>query len=268
MEPPPAIVIATRDRAASLTATLERLARLPERPEVVVVDNGSRDATVAVALGAGARVVALGTDRGAAARNVGARLVDAPLVAFADDDSWWAPGALATVARRFAAAPQLGLVAARVLVGDAERLDPVCAAMERGPRDALGHAVHGFVACGAVVRREAFLAAGGFHPRFGIGGEEELLARRLTARGLRVRHQPDVVAHHHPSPARDRQARRQREVRNELWTRWLLDGPRGAAAATGRALWAARRDDAAARGTVQGLVGLPWVARERLAHGP
>jgi hypothetical protein len=34
------VVIATRDRRASLLATLERLAALPERPPVVVVDNG------------------------------------------------------------------------------------------------------------------------------------------------------------------------------------------------------------------------------------
>jgi N-acetylglucosaminyl-diphospho-decaprenol L-rhamnosyltransferase len=35
--------------------------------------------------------------------------------------------------------------------------------------------VLGFVACGAVVRRSAFLEADGFHPRFEVGGEESIL---------------------------------------------------------------------------------------------
>ena len=42
------VVIATRNRGPELGRTLERLARLPERPPVVVVDNGSEDGTVAM----------------------------------------------------------------------------------------------------------------------------------------------------------------------------------------------------------------------------
>ena len=34
----------------------------------------------------------------------------------------------------------------------------------------------GFLACGAVARRSAVLACGGFHERYGFGGEEQLLA--------------------------------------------------------------------------------------------
>lgn len=258
------IVIATRDRATTLAGTLQRLAAHSGDPPVVVVDNGSSDATAQVARSAGAVVVELGEDRGAAARTIGARALATPLVAFADDDSWWAPGALAQAAERFARAPRLGLLAGRVLVGPERRLDPVCAAMRRAPRDALGHAVFGFVACGAVVRRDALLQTGGFHPRFGIGGEEELLAQRLLAAGWLLRHAPEIVALHHPSPARDRAARRRREVRNELWTRWLVDPPREALHATARSLRAAARDGATARGAAAALGGAPWVVRERL----
>src|SRR5512135_2103047 len=42
---PVTVVIATRNRAQELGHTLERLAGLPERPPVVVVDNSSRDGT-------------------------------------------------------------------------------------------------------------------------------------------------------------------------------------------------------------------------------
>src|SRR4051812_16581987 len=44
-DPRVTIVIATMNRRESLLKTLRRLTELPERPAVVVVDNGSRDGT-------------------------------------------------------------------------------------------------------------------------------------------------------------------------------------------------------------------------------
>src|SRR5215207_6683861 len=112
------VVIATRDRAHELERTLRELAALPERPEVIVVDNGSRDGTPARAARAhpGARVIALGANHGAAARNAGVEASSGRYVAFCDDDSCWAPGALARAAALLDAHPQIGLLAARVLV--------------------------------------------------------------------------------------------------------------------------------------------------------
>ncbi|WP_040905829.1 glycosyltransferase family 2 protein, partial [Streptomyces griseoflavus] len=39
------VVIATRDRRDRLAVTLSRLRELPERPEILVVDNASTDGT-------------------------------------------------------------------------------------------------------------------------------------------------------------------------------------------------------------------------------
>ena len=50
-DPAPAgltVVIATRDRRSELSRTLDRLSELPERPPVIVVDNGSSDGTAAM----------------------------------------------------------------------------------------------------------------------------------------------------------------------------------------------------------------------------
>jgi N-acetylglucosaminyl-diphospho-decaprenol L-rhamnosyltransferase len=60
-------------------------------------------------------------------------------------------------------------VAARILVGPEERTDPVTALMADSPlpraEDAPGPSVLGFLACSAVLRREAFLqVGGGFSP--------------------------------------------------------------------------------------------------------
>ncbi|WP_131763980.1 glycosyltransferase family 2 protein, partial [Actinomadura fibrosa] len=215
------VVVATRDRAEELRGSL----RKHEAP-VIVVDNASGDATPDVAAEAGARVLRLPDNRGAAARNTGAEHADTPYIAFADDDSWWAPGALRRAVEILDAHPRTALLAARVLVGPEERTEAVseemaCAPLGR-PADLPGPAVLGFLACSAIVRRDAFLAAGGFSDVLHFAGEEELLALDLAAAGWGLAYVPELVVHHHPSRSgRDPSARRRREARNRLLTAWL-----------------------------------------------
>ena len=161
MDPRIAVVVITRDRPHELQRTLTRLRALPEAPEIVVVDNGSArpGASAVAAAGSPVRVIALPENLGARARNIGVAAVRTPYVAFADDDSWWAPGALARAADALDADPRLALVNGRILVGDEQREDPNCAAMARSPLPRApgqqGHALLSFIACGAVVRRRA-----------------------------------------------------------------------------------------------------------------
>jgi GT2 family glycosyltransferase len=262
------VVIATRDRRDTLLATLDRLAALDESPPVVLVDNGSTDGTpVAVARRhPGVRIRSLGYNAGSAARNEGVRASHTELVAFCDDDSWWAPGALAKAARVFAAHPRLGLLAARIVVEPSGLLDPTCELMRRSPISSpagcAGPPVLGFVACGAIVRRRAFLEAGGFHPRVGIGGEEELLALDLAAAGWELAYVDAVTAHHQPASHGRRGARVARELRNGLWTAWLRRRASGALSSTAALSLAALRERRPG-GLIQALGGLPWVLRER-----
>ena len=196
---------------------------------------------------------------------------DAPYVAFADDDSWWAPGAAIRAADVLDAFPRLGLVAGRILVGDEERDDTTSAEMARSPlgaRDCLpGPRILGFVACGAVVRRSAFLGVGGFHPRLQTYGEETLLAVDLTAAGWLLAYVDDVVAHHHPAPERDHELRRRVEARNRLWFSWLRRPFAAALGATVPVVRAAVRDPATRLGTLDALRGARWVVRERRPVG-
>jgi GT2 family glycosyltransferase len=269
-----AIVIATRNRRESLLRTIARLAELPERPAVIVVDNASSDGTAAAVApsGGASRVVALGRNLGAGARTIGARASDAPYIAFSDDDSWWAPGALRRAADLLDAHPRLGLIAARVLVGEELREDPVCRLMADSPLPAgdggPGVPVLGFVACGAVVRRAAFLEAGGFEPRLGVGGEEELLAIDMADAGWRLAYHSDVVAHHHPAPRDDDGAARRRvQARNALWCAWLRRPAPRAAAITGRTAVAALRDPVTRAGAAEAIARGAWVARRRRVVG-
>jgi len=127
------------------------------------------------------------------------------VVAFADDDSWWAPGSLAAAATIFEQHPRVGLLHGRVLVEPGGHLDPVCLQMGAGPvEDGLpGPSIIGHLGCGAVVRRSAYLDAGGYSEVLGFGGEEALLALDLAAGGWAQCYVETLVAHHAPSTQRD-----------------------------------------------------------------
>ena len=56
----------------------------------------------------GTELIALRRNRGAWALNLGVLRARTPLIALADDDSWWAPGALAAAAAVLAASPGVG----------------------------------------------------------------------------------------------------------------------------------------------------------------
>jgi GT2 family glycosyltransferase len=188
-------------------------------------------------------------------------------VAFSDDDSWWARGALTRAADHFDAHPRLAVLAARVLVGPTDRLDPVCAAMAASPLprppDLPGPSVLGFVACGAVVRRDPFLGAGGFPSNYGVGGEEAPLALALAGAGWGLAYVADVVAHHHPSPSRTPYPRAVRQHRNDLWTAWSRLPVVDAVLTTTRLLGRPRHDPAMRAGAWAAIRGMGPVLRER-----
>ena len=213
------VVVMTRNRWPDLQRSLPR----HEAP-VILVDNGSTDGTPERVRREFPHVdvVALDRNHGSGARNIGVERAGTPYVAFADDDSWWAPGALAEAVGVLDAHPRLAVLAGRMLVGEDERPDPVCELMADSPlgteNDLPGPSVLGFLACGVVVRREAYLAAGGFDDVVFFMGEEERLSLDLATLGWGQAYVDRVVAHHHPSPSRDSVKRKARAARNRLLT--------------------------------------------------
>ena len=268
-EPRVAVVVVTRNRISDLLTTLGHLEALPERPKIVVVDNASSDGTARAVRQRhpDVEVVPLGENLGGAGRNVGVSRVDAPYVAFSDDDSWWAPGSLTRAADILDRHPRLALLAGRIMVGPQEKEDPICAEMATGPlpaeSDMPGPPVLGFLACAAVARRSAYLEAGGFDPRLLIGGEEELLAADLAAAGWGLAYVGEVVAHHHPSSVRDGSERKRSGIRNDLWFTWLRRPLPTAVRHTLPVARAALRDADVRAGLITALKALPWVLRRR-----
>ena len=258
------VVMLTHDRADRTLRGLSELTALPEGPPIVVVDNASSDGTVEAVRREfpSVEVVALDENLGAAGRNLGVEHVDTPYVAFSDDDSWWAPGALARAAEAFDRHPRLGAIHARILVGYDEREDPICGELRGSPLPGdpslPGTPLLGFLACAVIFRREAFEAVGGFERSVTIGGEEEWLACDLAGAGWEIRYLDDVVAHHDPprraGAAAD--ARRRVGLRNALWFNWLR---RPASSALRRTLHLARtvpRDRVSALAVADSVRGL------------
>ncbi|MCW2869009.1 glycosyltransferase [Actinacidiphila oryziradicis] len=272
------VVVITRDRRDDLLHTLGLLAALPERPPVTVVDNGSADGTAQAvrARHPAVRLLTPGRNLGAVGRNLAAREVTTPYLAFCDDDSWWEPGSLAGAADLLDAHKGVASVTARILVHPRSDLpvapvepyeDPVIAELRHSPIPAPGWlpgpALGSFLAAATVLRTDAFRAAGGFSPRLWLGGEEELLAADLAALGWWLLYADELTAHHCPSPHRDPTLRRRHGIRNTLWFSWLRRSAPAALRRTVRLAATVPRDTVSVRAFAEAAAGLPWVLRER-----
>jgi GT2 family glycosyltransferase len=270
LEPDISVVVITYNRRPELTRTLTRLTALPERPAVYVVDNGSRDGTAAMVRDhfPSVTVLTAGRNLGAAARNLGVAAAPTPYVAFCDDDTWWAPGALSRAVAALEAYPEIAVLTGRIVVEPSGAEDPICIDMRTSPLRTAGKPLPGprlisFLAGASVIRRRAFLAAGGFEPRLLIGGEEELLAAELLTDGWAIIYLPDVEVHHYPSTARDPHLRRRQGIRNTLWFTWLRRPWTSAVARSATIVRSLPRDRVSAAAILDACRGAPWVLRQR-----
>ncbi|WP_406725701.1 glycosyltransferase [Streptomyces sp. GD-15H] len=263
------VVVITHNRRDELLRTLGELARLPERPPVIVTDNGSTDGTARAVAARHPEVTLLrpGRNLGAVGRNVAVRRAATPYVAFCDDDTWWEPGSLRRAATLLDTRPRLAAVTARIVVEPSGTEDPVVAELREsplpGPDWLPGPALGSFLAAATVMRTDAFLSAGGFHPGLWLGGEEELLATDLQRRGWWLCYAEDLTIHHAASTARNATERRMLGVRNTLWFTWLRRPVVPALLRTGHLLRTVPRDMASVRAVLRAASGLPWVLAQR-----
>ena len=128
-------MVITRNRREELFRTLGRLAALPERPPVIVVDNGSDDGTPVAVRRAHPQMLLIAARRnlGAVGRNLAVRRVSTPYVAFCDDDTWWEPGSLRLAADALDRHPDVASVTARIVVQPAGTEDPIVPELAQSP---------------------------------------------------------------------------------------------------------------------------------------
>ncbi|GAA4718034.1 Glycosyltransferase, GT2 family [Promicromonospora umidemergens] len=268
------VVVITHNRRDEVLGALARLRELPEQPRVLVVDNASHDGTADAIRSQHpwAELVASPTNLGAVGRNVGVDRLHTPYVAFCDDDTWWEPGSLREAADVLQAHPRAAVLTGRIIVEPRGQEDPIVAELRHSPvptaADLPGPALGSFLAGASVVRRDAFRAIGGFHPRIWLGGEEELLAADLSVAGWELCFLETIAIHHHPSKVRDPHRRRRDGIRNTLWFIWLRRPLPAALRRTWNVLRSLPRDRVSAAGIWHALRGASWVLRERTPLPP
>jgi hypothetical protein len=196
------VVVPARNAAATLAQCLCAIRNATAvsgvDAELIVSDNGSSDETISIARLHGARVIKVLDAPVAAVRNRGALQALAPLVGFVDADHevslGWIESALAALA-------EPGVAAA-----GAEYRAPSPATWVQRTYDALRRRsprrcdVSWLPSGNLVVRRDAFLAVGGFDESLETC-EDVDLCRRLLSGGHRVVADPALASVHHGDPA-------------------------------------------------------------------
>jgi GT2 family glycosyltransferase len=291
-----AVVIPSWNSVGLLPDCLASLRSQGIELETLVVDNGSKDGTVAYLEREGVPHLALPENVGfAQAMNLGAARVRAEAILALNADTVLEPGAIATLAAALAADTGLGGVQPRILQLEGEARDPAATrlysagqaltcdgrAIELGAGEPQSpgylQAREIFGVCGAacLLRRELFDRLGGYDERYFAFYEDVDLNVRAQIAGWRFGYVPEAVVWHlgnaswmaeAPSPG----AWNARLVaRNRIATqaKFMPPGavPRIAAVELGALARAARqhRFGATLRGKLEGIRGLPRAIRER-----
>lgn len=188
------VVLIGRNEGARLKAALASVSG--QARQVVYVDSGSTDNSVAEARNSGARVVALDMSvpfTAARARNAGFDALDDPqIVQFIDGDCSLVPGYLDAARAHLEAHPQLGLVTGwrAEIHPDASAYNAIC--------DWEWHRPAGEIpACGGdmMVRAEAWAGVGGMNPQV-IAAEDDEFCTRLRKAGWQLERLPLQMTRH------------------------------------------------------------------------
>ena len=211
------LIICTRNRAGPLQRCLDAVGAIAHRGgwELVMVDNGSTDATADVihrfaeTAVMPVRYVSQPVPGLSNARNAGLAAATGAIIAFTDDDCYPQPDFLDRVADAFAD-PRLGYVSGRILLHDPTDYPATINESTVPLRFPAGR----YLAPGAIkganlhFRREALDAARHFDPLFGSGAlfpsEDVDTAARVGRMGWDGAYDPAiVVSHHHGRKAAD-----------------------------------------------------------------
>lgn len=194
------VVVCSYNGAATIADCLEGLQRV-EYPdyEVVVINDGSTDATARIAHAYGARVISTPNHGLSQARNLGLMAARGEIVAYTDDDARPDPHWLTYLAEVFVRTDHVGVGGPNIPPpGDGFIADCVANA-PGGPMHVLlaDRVAEHIPGCNMAFRREALEAIGGFDPRFRSAGDDVDICWRLQANGGTLGFHAGAMVWHH-----------------------------------------------------------------------
>jgi GT2 family glycosyltransferase len=209
------ILIATRGRPPELAATLTAL-RKQTYPsiECLVIDDASPEPLQELVHSIWPEATVIREEKNlgqCACRSKGFKLAKGEFILQLDDDACFTkPGDLATAVRIIEAHPEAGLLTFQIFNGQTL---PENLALDQVARYGTS-----FIGCGALLRKAAAEAAGGYREFFGNEWEEDEFSLRLIKAGWTIYIWPEILIHHRVSPLNRRSSRTwMRGLRNKLW---------------------------------------------------
>lgn len=194
------VVVCSYNGARTIRDTLEGLRRV-EYPdfEVIVVNDGSADATPAIAASYGVRLISTENRGLSAARNTGWQAATREIVAYIDDDAYPDPHWLQYLAHAFMTTSHVGIGGPNIAPpGDG----PIAECVSHAPggpvhvllTDTLAEHIPG---CNMAFRRAALAAIGGFDPLYRTAGDDVDVCWRLQEQGGTLGFHAGAVDWHH-----------------------------------------------------------------------
>jgi GT2 family glycosyltransferase len=194
------VIVCTYNGSATLAETSAAIAALDYPDvEVIVVDDGSTDASADIARSHGFTVISTPNGGLSSARNTGLQAASGEIVAYLDDDAAPDPHWLRYLTRTFARSEAVAVGGPNLAVpGDGAIADAV-AASPGNPSHVLitdDEAEH-IPGCNCAFRVDALRAIGGFDPAFRTAGDDVDVCWRLQADGGTIAFSPAAVVWHH-----------------------------------------------------------------------
>jgi GT2 family glycosyltransferase len=194
------VVVCAYNAEGTIGECLDGLAALdyPDY-EVIVVDDGSTDATADIAAGRDARVIRTPNRGLSSARNAGLAACIGSIVAYLDSDAYPDPHWLRYLAASFLESVHAGIGGPNIAPPDSARVAQCVARAPGGPMHVLLsdlEAEH-IPGCNMAFRREALTDIGGFDPRYDAAGDDVDVCWRIRERGRTLGFSPAAMVWHH-----------------------------------------------------------------------
>ena len=223
------VVVCSHNGARTIRDTLDGLRHLAYPDfEVIVVDDGSTDATAMIADEYDVRLIRTENSGLSSARNTGLAAATGEIVAYTDDDARPDSHWLTYIASSFMSTEHAAIGGPNIAPPGDGPIANCVANAPGGPVHVLltDQVAEHIPGCNMAFRRERLIEIGGFDPRYRVAGDDVDICWRLQERGWTVGFSPAAMVWHHR--------------RNSIRTYWKQQQGYGKAEALLEAKWPER----------------------------